>query len=79
MRQFIVDEWNEIVEQIYQFSIEEGDIVFGRKGSVDRHCYIKEENENWMQRSDYIRVRLSNKVNARYISYYLMLDRVKNR
>lgn len=57
--------------------LKEGDIVFGRKGSVDRHCYIKEENDNWMQGSDCIRVRLSNEVNARYISYYLMLDRVK--
>lgn len=57
--------------------LKEGDIVFGRKGSVDRHCYIKKENEHWMQGSDCIRVRLSNEVNARYISYYLMLDRVK--
>lgn len=57
--------------------LKEGDIVFGRKGSVDRHCYIKVENENWMQGSDCIRVRLSNKVNSRYISYYLMLNQVK--
>ncbi len=57
--------------------LKKGDIVFGRKGSVDRHCYIKEENENWMQGSDCIRVRVEKGINSRYISYYLMLDRVK--
>ncbi len=57
--------------------LKEGDIVFGRKGSVDRHCYIKEENENWMQGSDCIRVRVKKGIDSRYLSYYLMLDRVK--
>lgn len=57
--------------------LKEGDIVFGRKGSVDRHCYIKKENEDWMQGSDCIRVRVEKGVNSRYLSYYLMLDRVK--
>ncbi len=57
--------------------LKKGDIVFGRKGSVDRHCYIKEENENWMQGSDCIRVRVEKGINSRHISYYLMLDRVK--
>jgi type I restriction enzyme S subunit len=36
----------------------EGDIVFGRKGAVDRHVLITSRQEGWMQGSDCIRFRL---------------------
>lgn len=53
------------------------DIVFGRKGSVDRHAYIDARYDGWVQGSDCIRVRCTNRVNARYISHYLKLTQVK--
>lgn len=37
-----------------------GDIVFGRKGSVDRHCLITEKEDGWFQGSDCLRVRITN-------------------
>ena len=54
-----------------------GDIVFGRKGSVDRHAYIGENHNGWVQGSDCIRLRFQEDVNTRYISHYLKLDHVK--
>jgi len=50
-----------------------GDIVFGRKGAVDRHAYISETENGWMQGSDCIRLRVnSEKINSRYLSYYFL-------
>ena len=55
-----------------------GDIVFGRKGSVDRHCLIRKDQEGWMQGSDCIRVRiLDDSVYPEFVSYYLLTNAVK--
>jgi restriction endonuclease S subunit len=54
-----------------------GDIVFGRKGSVDRHAYIDERYDGWVQGSDCIRVRCLSKVNSKFVSHYLKLDHIK--
>lgn len=54
-----------------------GDIVFGRKGSVDRHCLITEAEEGWFQGSDCLRVRITDpSVNPQYVSYYLLSSHV---
>lgn len=54
-----------------------GDIVFGRKGSVDRHCLITEAEEGWFQGSDCLRVRITDPtVNPQYVSYYLLSSHV---
>jgi len=54
-----------------------GDIVFGRKGSVDRHAYISKEYDGWVQGSDCIRLRFQEGINTRYISHFLRLNHVK--
>lgn len=66
-----------VCDRLKAHLLKEGDIVFGRKGSVDRHCYIKKENEGWMQGSDCIRARINEGVNSQFVSYYLMLENVK--
>ena len=54
-----------------------GDIVFGRKGSVDRHCLITEKENGWFQGSDCLRVRITDtSVNPKYVSYYLLSSHV---
>lgn len=55
-----------------------GDIVFGRKGSIDRHGYIGKKQDGWMQGSDCIRMRvISDDFVPRYVSYCLNLTSVK--
>lgn len=58
-------------------AVKEGDIIFGRAGSVDRHLYIFDEYEGYVQGSNCIRMRPTIKVNSRYLSYYLLLPSVK--
>ncbi|MBX3689783.1 restriction endonuclease subunit S, partial [Dokdonella sp.] len=53
--------------------LESGDIVFGRKGAVDRHLLVTPECAQWMQGSDCIRLRLSGDVLIpRYVSYAML-------
>ena len=64
--------------RLSEHKLKEGDIVFGRKGSVDRHCLIRREQNGWMQGSDCIRVRLTDtSVYPEFVSYYLLTDAVK--
>lgn len=64
-------------DRLSEHILKTGDIVFGRKGSVDRHAYISENYNGWVQGSDCIRLRFQENVNTRYISHYLKLDHVK--
>lgn len=59
-------------EKLEVHQLEEGDIVFGRKGAVERHALIGPEQAGWVQGSDCLRVRITSKaVCERYVSYYL--------
>lgn len=42
------------LKRLSEHILKVGDIVFGRKGSVDRHCLIRKDQEGWMQGSDCI-------------------------
>jgi len=50
------------------------DIVFGRKGAVERHAYIQPSQKGWIQGSDCIRLRFSdhNEIIPRFLSYWLL-------
>ena len=66
------------LERLSEHKLQEGDIVFGRKGSVDRHCLIRKGQDGWMQGSDCIRVRFTDAiVYPEFVSYYLLTDAVK--
>jgi type I restriction enzyme S subunit len=46
------------------------DIVFSRKGAVDRHLFVTSDQAGWLQGSDCIRLRFSGeRVNSRFVSY----------
>lgn len=51
--------------------LRKGDIVFGRKGAVDRHALVDEDAEGWIQGSDCLRLRVDSKqICNKYLSYY---------
>ncbi|CAN5746055.1 restriction endonuclease subunit S [soil metagenome] len=55
--------------------LEPGDIVFGRKGAVERHAFIQEQQSRWFQGSDCIRLRLtSNRILPRFVSYKFLTE-----
>ena len=64
-------------DRLSEHVLQRGDIVFGRKGSVDRHCLISETEEGWFQGSDCLRVRITDPaVDPQYVSYYLLSSHV---
>lgn len=59
-------------EQLHQHILSTGDIVFGRKGAVERHALITGQQKGWVQGSDCLRLRISSdRVDSTYLSYYL--------
>ena len=68
----------ETVERLSAHKLMTGDIVFGRKGAVERHGFISTDENGWMQGSDCIRLRvLTDAVNPRFLSYYFLTRRHK--
>ena len=45
------------------------DIVFGRKGAVDKHAIITDKYADWVQGSDCIRVRSNPEIDSEYLNY----------
>ena len=69
---------DETLERLAAHKLLTGDIVFGRKGAVERHAYISEAENGWMQGSDCIRLRVvSDRINPRYLSYYFLTAKHK--
>lgn len=67
---------DETVQRLQRHMLCTGDIVFGRKGAVERHAYITESENGWMQGSDCIRLRVkSDRYNPRFLSYVFMTKR----
>lgn len=61
------------VQRLASHLLRPNDIVFGRKGAVERHVFIQPAQSNWFQGSDCLRLRLSsNRVIPRFASYYLL-------
>lgn len=65
-----VDE--ETHQKLYRYELRTGDILFGRKGAVERRALVTDKEHGWLQGSDCIRLRLLDpKIDPVYISYVL--------
>lgn len=61
-----------VAERLSEHRLELDDIVFARKGSIDKHAIIKPEQVGWVQGSDCIRLRLREDVlQAEYVNLYI--------
>jgi type I restriction enzyme S subunit len=61
----------EVVDRLPEYVLEEGDIVFGRKGAVDRSAWVKPEQAGWFLGSDGVRLRLPLTCDSRFVAYQL--------
>jgi type I restriction enzyme, S subunit len=65
-------------QRLARHRLEAGDIVFGRKGAVERHAFISEDQVGWVQGSDCLRLRLrSPRFVPRFVSYFLLTEHHK--
>ena len=64
-------------DRLSQHILKEEDIVFGRKGSIDRHAFITNKETGWVQGSDCIRARAKTNIDMLFLSQYLESKHVK--
>jgi type I restriction enzyme S subunit len=61
---------DETAHRLSMHLLKANDIVFGRKGAVDRHLFVRKEQENWLQGSDCMMLRIwTSDVNPQFLSY----------
>ena len=60
---------DDIKKRLPQFVLRAGDIVFGRKGAIDRNAIVSKEQAGWFLGSDGIRLRLSEGIDSTFVSY----------
>lgn len=61
----------EITARLPEYVLREGDIVFARKGAVDRLARVSAEQAGWFLGSDGIRLRLPGSTDSRFMAYQL--------
>jgi len=69
---------DQVALRLEKHLLEAKDIVFGRKGAVDRHFFVRETETRWMQGSDCIRLRVfTDEISPAFLSYALRLPNHK--
>ena len=66
------------LERLPKYILKEGDIVFGRKGGIDRNAIVKNDQEGWFLGSDGIRLRLSQSIDHSFFSYQMRSPLIRN-
>ena len=60
-----------ITNRLPKYLLQSGDIVFGRKGAIDRNALINQAQDGWFLGSDGIRLRLNDSISSEFVSYQL--------
>ncbi|MGE6763270.1 restriction endonuclease subunit S [Corallococcus interemptor] len=60
-----------VLARLPEYVLKAGDIVFGRKGAVDRSALIRNSEEGWFLGSDGIRLRLPDECDPFFFAYQL--------
>jgi type I restriction enzyme, S subunit len=66
-----------VIRRLPQYVLKKGDIVFGRKGGVDRSALIRQQQAGWFLGSDGISVRPSKDCYGEYLVLQFQSARVK--
>ena len=64
-------------ERLKKYTLEEGDIVFSRVGSVDRCSYVSSHEEGWLFSGRCLRVRPNSFFHPLFLYYFLQQEVVK--
>ncbi|MBX3409846.1 MAG: restriction endonuclease subunit S [Phycisphaeraceae bacterium] len=67
-----------VTSRMPEYLLREGDIVFGRKGAVDRCARVRRDQDGWFLGSDGIRLRLPDTSDSAYVAYWLQRPRHRN-
>lgn len=66
--------------RLFAYSMQEGDIVFSRVGSVDRNAYVTASENGWLFSGRILRIRAkSEELSTQYLGYYFKSEDAKER
>ena len=68
---------NEDYSRLKSYSLQIGDIVFSRVGSVDINAHITSHQEGWLFSGRVLRVRTENSIDSEFLHHELSTSRVK--
>ena len=63
--------------RLSKYLLKTGDIIFTRVGSVDLSAYVKPQHDGWMFSSRMLRVRPTQEVSSRFLSYFFQQKRFR--
>lgn len=64
-------------KRLSKYLVAKGDIVYSRRGDVERRALVTDKEDGWLCGTGCLRVRLQTSVNSVYASYYLGHPEVK--
>lgn len=66
-----------VTKRLPQYVLKAGDIVFGRKGGVDRSALLGPQHDGWFLGSDGLSIRLCSNLDPAFIAYQFQTSRVQ--
>lgn len=67
------------IERLKKYTVKEGDIVYSRRGDVEKCAYITKEQVGWLCGTGCLRIRFtSENVNSKFCAYYLSSPEIKS-
>ena len=67
-----------VTQRLSEYVLQTNDIIFARKGSIDRCARVREHEDGYFLGSDGLRVRLGPGNDARFLAYQLQSSGVRN-
>ncbi len=67
----------EVIRRLPKYVLRTGDIVFGRKGGVERSALVRQEQDGWFLGSDGLSIRLTKPWSAEFVAYQFQSSRVQ--
>jgi type I restriction enzyme, S subunit len=61
----------EDADRLSRYLLKTGDIIYSRRGDVERRAWIRTEQSGWLCGTGCLRVRLGESADSRFMSYYL--------
>src|ERR1022692_2551614 len=58
-------------KRLARYLLRAGDIVYSRRGDVERRALVRSEQDGWLCGTGCLRVRLGRSADSRFVSYYL--------
>lgn len=66
--------------RLVRYRVTAGDIVYSRRGDVERCAYITESESGWLCGTGCLRVRIhSSELSPKFCAYYLSTEEIKSR